>query len=69
MAIPDVPAIIKPSPYGLVPTKGHFHLPEPPPEGHTPLATQIQEHLKERPPIHKPDEVIAEDLSVKDSKE
>lgn len=68
-AIPDVPAVIKPNPHGLIPTSQHFYLPEPPPEGHAPLAAQIQEHLKKRPPIHTPDEVIAEDLSVTDPKE
>jgi hypothetical protein len=68
-AIPDVPAVIKPRPYGSIPTSQPFYLPEKPPEGLAPLATQIQEHLKKRPPIHEPDEVIGEDVSIKDAKE
>lgn len=69
MAKPDMPIPIKPRPYGSFPTSSPFHLPEKPPEGHTHLATHIIEHLKTRPPIHEPDEVIAEDLSIKDAKE
>jgi len=68
-AMPDVPPVIKPRPYGSIPTSQPFYLPEKPPEGHSPLATQIQEHLKKRPPIHEPDEVIGEDVSIKDAKE
>jgi hypothetical protein len=69
IAIPDVPPVIKPRPYGSFPTSQPFYLPEKPPEGHLPLATQIQTRLKERPPAHDPDEVIAEDLSIRDPKE
>jgi hypothetical protein len=69
MAKPDMPIPIKPRPYGSIPTSSPFHLPEKPPEGHTQLAADIEEHLKKRPPIHEPDEVIAEDLSIKDAKE
>jgi hypothetical protein len=68
-AIPDVPPVIKPRPYGTILTSQHFHLPQKPPEGHTSLMTQIAEHLKARPPIHEPEEVIEEDLSIKDPKE
>ena len=69
MAKPDVPPIISPRPYGLVPTSQGFYLPEKPPEGVSPLAKEIHEYLKKRPPVHEPDEVIAEDLSIKDAKE
>jgi hypothetical protein len=69
MAIPEVPPVIRPRPYGTYPLNSQLFLPEKPPEGHTPLAKKIKERLKERPPIHEPEAVIAEDLSIKDAKE
>jgi hypothetical protein len=69
MAKPDVPLILSPRPYDLFPTNQGFYLPEKPPEGVSPLVAEIHEHLKKRPPVHEPDEVIAEDLSIKDAKE
>lgn len=69
MAVPDVPPVLKPRPYGVIETSSPFYLPKKPPEGDTTLAEDIREHLKKRPPIHEPDEVIAEDLSIKDAKE
>lgn len=69
MAKPDVPPVIRPRPYGVIPTSSPFYLPEKPPEGHSPLAKQIAAHLKKRPPAYEPDEVIAEDPEIIDPKE
>lgn len=69
MAKADVPTPIKPRPYGIFPTNSPFYLPENPPEALAPIALKITEHLKKRPPIHEPEEMITEDLSIKDAKE
>jgi hypothetical protein len=70
MAKPDVAIPIKPTkPYGAFPLSSPFHLPEKPPEGQAPSVAKIKAHIKERPPIHEPEEVIAEDLSIRDIKE
>jgi len=69
MAKPDVPLVIRPRPYSLATTSAPFYLPEKLPEGESPMASQIREHLKKHPPAHEPDEIIAEDLSIKDAKE
>ena len=68
MTKPDVPTVVKPSPHGVISTSSPFDLPKPP-EGHTKSDKQIKKHLKEKPPIEEPDEVIAEDLSIKDAKQ
>jgi len=69
MAKPDIPSILPLRPHSVFSTSQDFYLPEKPPEGVSPLAKEIHEHLKKRPPVHEPDEVIAEDLSIKDPKE
>lgn len=69
MAKPDVPPVVKPSPHGVISTSSPFYLPKKPPEGHTKTAKKIKKHLKEKPPVEEPDEVIAEDLSIKDAKQ
>jgi hypothetical protein len=69
MAKADVPIPVRPRPYGTISTSAPFYLPGKPPEGHAPKVIKIKEHLKKRPPIHEPEEVIAEDRSIKDAKE
>jgi hypothetical protein len=69
MAIPDIPIPIQPRPYGSYPLSSPFYLAEKPPEGHASPVDKVKAHLKERPPIHEPEEVIAEDLSIRGAKE
>jgi len=69
MAKADVPTPIKPRPYGSFPTSSPFYLPENPPEAPAPTSLKITEYLKKRPPIREPEEMITEDLSIKDAKE
>lgn len=69
MAKPDKPSIIRPKAHGMFPTSGSLYLPKQLPEGQTPLAPQIRAHLEKKPPINEPEEVIEEDLEIKDPKE
>lgn len=69
MAKPDVPLVIPPKPYGIVPASQRFYLPEKPPEGRAPSSKQIRDRLKKSPPIHDVEEIIPEDPTIKDPKE